>query len=162
MIFRNLLLSFALAGAVFTAAGQTTTTNTRDYLFPPVGLASTETAELIAVNTAVNSTAGTAASCAGSFQFITSTGAAIGTATAFTLASGQSAVARLPFASAQVTGIRGVIRAVVRQTISTATPRPPCSLHLTFSTFDTVGGATHALVTGSGGGATGGGAGPGR
>jgi hypothetical protein len=47
-------------------------------------------------------------------------------------------------------------------TLSTASPRPPCALAVSLSTFDTSTGATHAFATGAGGGPGGGpGFGPG-
>src|SRR5439155_22922295 len=94
------------------------------------------------------SAAGTEAACVGNITFTTPAGATVGTATPFTLASGQVVTARVPFATLAVSGTRGVIRGIINETISTATPRPPCSLSFSFQTFDTGTGATHALLTG--------------
>lgn len=134
---------------------QTTTTpaaTPRITNLPPIGLGSTETAQINVVNLAANSSAGTAASCAGTMSFVNSAGATIGSATPFTLATGQLASARLPFGSSgAAASTRPVIRGVIQVTPSTATPRPPCSLEITFETYDTALGATHTVLTTSGG-----------
>jgi hypothetical protein len=98
MIKRSALV-FA-ASAVWMAAAasaQSTNTFTRDFRFPPVGIASTETIQINVVNNASNSSSGTAASCAGTVTFTNASGAAIGTATSFTVTSGQVFSASLPF-----------------------------------------------------------------
>ena len=84
---------------VVAALGQTTSTNaiyTTTSTLPPVGLAPGETAQVNVVNTANVSvaylgsvSASTAPSCTGSIAFLNATGAMIGTATAFTVGSGQ-------------------------------------------------------------------------
>ncbi len=147
----------AIAVAAWTASAALaqmpmTTPQPRQFTFPPVGLGSTETAEINVVNVASNSAAGTAASCAGNISFLNASGTALGTATAFTVTSGQAFSARLPFSSAATSGNRAVVRGVVQITPSTTTPRPPCALQFSFQTFDTTTGASHLLVTGSAGG----------
>ena len=146
MSIRTLIALFLILAASL-AAQTTTTSSTRQFTFPPVGLGSTETAEINVVNAASNSSTGTAASCTGNLSFLNASGATIGAATPFTLAAGQSSFARVPFASAANGGTRTLIRAVVEVTGSTATPRPPCSLDFSFQTFDTTTGASHVLVT---------------
>jgi hypothetical protein len=142
--FTAMLLSALAAGPLL--AQTTTTPSARQYGFAPIGLGSTETAEVIVVNTAANSSSGTAASCTGSISFYNASGAVIGSATPFTVTSGQIATARLPFASSGGTGTHTVIRAVVSVTPPTASPRPPCSLVFSLDTFDTSTGAIHAVV----------------
>jgi len=142
----GLLLTFAAAvtGSIF---GQTTTTTrTSDYTFAPVPLGSTETVGVNLINLAANPTNGNASSCTGSVAFQTAAGAAIGTATTFTLAANASAVATLPFSSSGLTGIRGLIRVVVA---STTTNGVPCALSYSLNTFDTGTGATHVFLTGA-------------
>jgi len=134
-------LSIACLNA-YSFAQTTSTTVTRSFSSPPIGLASSETAQLNLVNTANASSTGTAASCSGSVSFVSTTGTAIGSATPFTIASGQIFSATLPFSRAGATGSRTQIRAVVTLTEST-TARTPCALVSSFETFDSTSGVTH-------------------
>jgi len=162
MSIRRLVLTIAALGAISSAFAQSTTSSTRDFNLPPVGLGATETAEINVANFAANASDGTAASCAGSISFLNASGSTVGSATPFTLTAGQTSSVHLPFSGAGTSGTRTVIRGVVTLTLSTTTPRPPCALALSLATFDTSTGATHALVTGAGGGPGGGpGFGPG-
>jgi hypothetical protein len=144
---RQILMALALAScAAVSALAQTS--NTRTTTFPAFGLASTETARINLTNIATASTGGTAASCTGNASFVNAAGTTIGTATAFTVASGVTSSVSLPFASAGLTGSRGEIRAVVQLTRSTTAPAP-CSLLISVETFDTSGGITHVLLSGA-------------
>lgn len=138
-----------MAAGISSAVAQTATTANRQFAFPPVGLGSSETAEVNLINVAANITNGAAASCTGNVTFTNAAGTTLGTPTAFTLTSGQVATARLPFASLGASGTRGVIRAIVNDTVPTAAPRPPCALEFTFQTFDTGTGANHTVQTGA-------------
>jgi hypothetical protein len=155
MQFKNLMF-LGLTAAAFAAFAQTTTTTattTRTFAFPPAGLASSETAQVNVVNTAAASSNGTAASCTGSISFLNSAGTAIGTATTFTVGAGVISSAKLPFGSSGATGTRTEIRAEVTQTFATgtsATTTAPCSLTLSFETYDATTGATHIYLTGDG------------
>lgn len=160
MSIRRLVLMLASVGVISSAFAQTTT-GTRDFNLPPVGLGATETAEINVVNFAANASDGTAASCTGTISFLNASGTTIGSATPFTVTAGQISSAHLPFSGAGATGTRTAIRGVVTLTLSTATPRPPCALGVSLATFDTSTGATHALVTGGGGAGGGPGFGPG-
>ena len=157
-------LSTRLALVTLTAAcalAQTTTTGTtttRSFTYPPVGLGSSETAQLNVVNDATTSSSGTAASCTGTIAFLNASGTAIGTATSFTVTSGQIASASLPFSRVGATGIRTEIRGVITLTTTTGSG-VPCSLASSLETFDTSSGATH-LHLDQGGGLEGGGPGP--
>jgi hypothetical protein len=133
--------------AALTASAQTTATATRTFNFPPFGLGSTETARISLTNIAAAAANGTAASCTGSVSFLNSAGATIGTATTFTIASGQTSSASLPFASAGLSGARGEIRAVLQLTRANSSPAP-CSLLTSLQTFDTSSGATHLYLSG--------------
>jgi hypothetical protein len=137
-------------------------TTTRTSNLPPIGIAGTETAQVILTNTAANpassvmgtaSSTTTAASCTGSVSFYNASGAPIGTATAFTLTSGQIEQVSLPYATpgilAGTSAGRAPIRAVVTQTTRLPSPAP-CSLSYSLVIFDTTTGATHAIVTDSG------------
>jgi hypothetical protein len=135
--------SLLLAGALM-AQTTTTTTSTRQTTFPPVGLGSTETLQVNLANTATAATGGNAASCVGTVSFLSSTGATIGSATSFTIASAQLTSVRLPFASAGLTGNRGVVRVVISLT---RTSGVPCNLVYSLETFETSSGATHIYTT---------------
>jgi hypothetical protein len=145
MFMRGFVIAFLVGAAISSALAQTTN---RQFTFPPVGLGSSETAEINLINVAANLSNGTAASCVGNVTFTNAAGTTLGTATPFTLTAGQVTTVRLPFASAGVSGTRTVIRALINETVPTATPRPPCALEISFQTFDTATGATHALLTG--------------
>lgn len=121
---------------------------------PPVGVASSETAQLNVVNTASASSAGTAASCTGTISFVNASGAAIGTATSFTLASGVISSVPLPFAKIGVTGTRTEVRGVITNTVTLGSG-VPCSLEATLETYDTSTGVTHIYVPNISGGAAG-------
>lgn len=138
MQFRRLLLPLV---AVVTAMGQTTTPTTRSSTLPPVGLASSETAQVTVVNTASASSGGTAASCTGSISFVNAAGTTVGTASTFTVTSGQAFSKPLPYVTTAASG-RTVVRGVVSLMIP-ATSAPPCSLAIVLETFETTTGVTH-------------------
>src|SRR5215472_15964449 len=107
MSIRSLVLIFAAIGTISTALAQSTsTTTTRNFNLPPLGLGATETAEINVVNFAANASDGTAASCTGSISFVNASGATIGSATPFTVTSGQIFAAHLPFSGAGSSGTR--------------------------------------------------------
>ncbi len=152
MSFQRLLLisAVALFGAISSSWAQTTlpSTLTRDYVFPPLGLASSETASITVVNVATSSsTTGTTTaatpSCSGTISFANATGA-IGSPTSFTVTAQQFATATLSFASAGLTGDRGEILGKVSLTTAAHTP---CSLMLSLETYDSTSGATHAVLS---------------
>jgi|GEM_PF-2138555 len=159
-----------LAGTAFAqvisspAATPTPVNFTQSYVFLPVGLAATETAQINVVNTTVISatTSGTlnpvaAPICNGTISFLSSGGGTIGKAATFSILPGQIFSASLPYASL---GVSGGARTVIRGQISVssapfATPNVivsnSCSLAYSFETFDTATGVTHVFtnVTGS-------------
>jgi hypothetical protein len=168
MFFQFNRFMMAIAFTALAAAQTTTTTTTQTLTSntPPVGLASSETAQINLVNTASNAADGTAASCAGTVTFLNSSGAAIGAATPFTVASGVIQSISLPFGKSGATGTRTEIRASISQTITAecalwACPNSagtltvgdgvPCNLQVTLETYDTSTGVTHVfLANGSG------------
>ena len=167
MHFRR-LCNGLLAAAVLAAGAiaQTTTTSstaTVQSTSAPIGLGSSETAQVNLVNQASASSSGTAASCAGSISFVNSSGTAIGTATSFTVGSGQISSVALPFNKVGASGVRTEIRSVVSLTIATGTGAAPCNLVTSLETYDTATGVTHLyLANGGFGGMQGGfGGGPG-
>ena len=160
MFWRKLLLITAatVCGAVSSMRGQVTTipvSFTRGYVFPPVGLAASETASITVVNTAtaVSPAGGTgtapvpAPSCSGTISFFNNNGE-IGTSTPFTLGSEQFKTVTLSFASAGLTGIRSEIRGNVAIAFSTSAPTP-CSLLASMEIYDSSTGATHAVLSSS-------------
>lgn len=147
------LIVIAGVTALSTMAQAVTTTtaaSTRTTALPPFGLGTTETARINLTNVAVASQAGTAASCEGSVAFLNAAGATIGTATTFKIATLVISSVSLPFASAGLTGPRGVVRAAItvnHPATSSTAPAPPCSLLTSLETFETVSGATHLYIT---------------
>ena len=154
-----------LAAGVFTqclsaqtTTTTTTTTRTREADFAPIGLAVGETLQVNLANTAANPTttsstgsAATPASCTGSVSFYGASGAIVGTATSFTLTSGQISSVKLPYASAGATAAatRPLIRPVV--TLTTTFPNgPACNLALSLETYDAATGVTHVHAEGGG------------
>jgi hypothetical protein len=146
---RNWLLACAgsliLAGAALAQSTTTTTTFTRNSNLAPIGLATTETVQVNLVNTATATASGTAASCTGSVSFYNAAGAIIGTATSFTLTSGQISSVKLPYASAGASGSRAVVRPVVTATGTRGSGAAPCALSISVETYDTATGVTHVF-----------------
>lgn len=147
--WKSIALTACFVSSIF-AQTTTPTSLTRTFNFPPVGLGSSETAQINVTNLAAASSGGTAASCTGSISFANATGAAIGTATPFTVGTGQISSVSLPFAKATSSGSRVEIRGVVQLTVST-TAQAPCSLEFSMETFDTISGVTHLFLSNSGG-----------
>src|SRR5262249_9488804 len=147
MFSRSMMCCALAVLAVGAAFAQTTTTTTRTLNFPPFGLGSSETARINLTNIATASSSGTAASCTGTASFVNATGATIGTATNFTIASGVTTSASLPFGSAAISTPRSSIRAVVTVSRSTSAPAP-CALLISVETFDTSTGAGHLYIAG--------------
>jgi hypothetical protein len=135
----------AVCGASFPLWAQVTTSITRSYVSPPVGLGTSETASITLVNVASSTAVEPAPSCTGTISFLNPTGA-IGTSTPFMLGPEQFMTVTLPFASAGLSGIRGQIQGAVSLTISTSTPAP-CSLAFSLETYDSATGATHAVLS---------------
>ena len=152
---------------VISAFGQTTGTLSDGTIWlqlPPVGLAVSETAQVNVVNTGV--TAGVGPYCSGSILFYDIGGSVLGTPTAipggpttptpgtFSLEAAQTFSAALPFASANASGPRAVIRAIIYiGAFKVATAAGPmvasCWISASLETYDSATGVTHAIVTGS-------------
>jgi hypothetical protein len=142
---------FLIASAAWmasSAAAQTSATFTRDFNYPPVGIASTETIQINVLNNAAASSSGTAASCTGTITFKNASGTTIGTAATFSGTSGQVFSASLPFSKAGATGTRAEIVGSVQLTTSTSSSTP-CALAQSLETFDTSSGVTHVFLGGS-------------
>src|SRR5437899_7417562 len=147
MFKRSMMCCAISVWALSAAFAQTTTTTTRTLNFPPFGLGSSETARINLTNIAVASSSGTGASCTGTASFVNAAGTPIGTATNFTIASGVTASASLPFGSAAISTPRSAIRAMVQVTRSSSSPTP-CALLISVETFDTSTGAGHLYIAG--------------
>ena len=122
----------------------------RNYVSPPVGLGSSETASITVVNnttTLLTPATTVATPCTGTVSFSNANGT-IGTATSFSLTPGQFETVTLPFSAAGLTGIRGEIRGEVSATLPAASSTF-CSLVLSFETYDSTTGATHFVLSGS-------------
>jgi hypothetical protein len=142
--YKSFLMLIFGAGLLAAQGGGTMATVTRDSVFPPVGLATTETVQINVLNTATSPSNGTAASCTGTITFANSSGATIGTATSFTVTSGQVASAKLPYSSAGATGRAEIVGSV--QTTISFPQKAPCSLVFSLETFDTSSGVTHIFL----------------
>jgi hypothetical protein len=143
--FKQIIMAAAFAAAIASAQTTTTGTVTETSNTPAVGLASTETAQINLLNTASNASSGTAASCTGTVTFLNSSGKAIGSASNFTVTSGEIQSVSLPFASSGATTTRTEIRATISRTI-TLNSGVPCNLQITLETYDTGTGVTHVYV----------------
>ncbi len=155
-IFRISIAAASLLGLSNAAHGASTYTDTRG--FAPIGLATSETAQINLANIASASSSGTAASCTGTISFLDASGNTIGAATSFTVTSGQIFSASLPYWSTGASG-RTVIRGLVQLTESSSSSAP-CAVSSSLEIFDTGTGVTHAVITASGpgpGGRSGGG-----
>jgi hypothetical protein len=150
-VFRISIAAAGLLALSNAAHGASTYTDTRG--FAPTGLATSETAQINVANVAGASSSGTAASCMGTISFLDASGNTIGTATSFTVTSGQIFSASLPHSSTGASG-RIVIRAVVQLTESSSSSAP-CALSSSLEIFDSGTGVTHAVITAGGPGAGG-------
>ena len=158
-----LTLLAAAAPALWAQTTSTSSTYTATRNLPPVGLASSETAQINAVNAAEASSSGMAASCTGTISFLNNSGTVIGTAASFTLGTNQLKSVSIPYASAGASG-RTEIRGVVTQTFTQGSD-VPCELLVSLETYDTSTGVTHVHVESGGAGGYGppqGGGGPGH
>ena len=161
-------VSAVCAGLVFAAVsapGQTSTTQTAATTntqistasLPPVGLASTETAQVNLVNTVPTPSSDLAPSCASSVAFYAAGGSLIGAATGFTVGSGQIFSVKLPYDLADASGGRTFVRAEIVLTVQTvsisqapsqpSTQPPACILVSSLEMFDIATGVTHAFVS---------------
>lgn len=141
----SVLLLFMFVACGF---GQTNFAPNRTYTFPPVGLASSETAQVNIVSTAtalIGSTGSTTpASCSGTITFTDAGGKTIGSPANFTTTGSQISSTQLTFSQLGASGTRGEFQASIALT-SSATPstRSFCSFNYSLETFDTTTGATH-------------------
>jgi len=148
MRIRSLVLICAFATGAFAQGSAPISANfTRTYSFPPVGLASSETAQVNVANIATASTAANAVapSCTGAVTFVNAGGKAIGSPVSFTTTGSQVFSTQLTFAQLAVMGARGEFVASVQVTGSFP-PKAPCSLVFSLETFDDSTGTTHVYL----------------
>jgi hypothetical protein len=139
---------FAASLFATCAFGQTLLNFTRDYNFPPVGLASTETAQINVVNIApMNATTNEAPSCSGTVTFTNASGSVIGKPTSFTTTGSQVTSVQLMFSQLQLasTDVRGEFVSTVQLTRSVSATAS-CSLVFSLETFDSSTGVTHVYL----------------
>jgi hypothetical protein len=144
-------LAFATCVLAGCALGQGTTTGsstvTRDYAFPPVGLAGPETAQVNLVNIAPASTTSgaPAPACTGTVTFANASGKTIGTPASFTTTGSQVTSMQLTFSQLDASGTRGEFLASVQ--LTTAFRQAAlCSLVFSLETFDSSSGVTHVYL----------------
>ena len=146
---RNLLFLCGFATIAVAQPAIGTSTVTRDYSFPPVGLASSETAQVNVVNLATTpaSAAGAAApSCSGTIAFANAGGKAIGSPVSYTTTGSQVFSTQLTFSQLGATGTRGEFVASVQTTGSFLVSRALCVLGFSLETFDESTGVTHVYL----------------
>ncbi|MGP0076354.1 MAG: hypothetical protein ACLPWF_30940 [Bryobacteraceae bacterium] len=143
----SLILTCAFATLAFGQGAPTAPTATRDFSFPPVGLASSETAQLNLVNIApASATTGAAApSCTGTITFSDASGKTIGSPTNFTTTGSQVSSTQLLFSQLPGSATRGEFVANVQLTLSFP-EKAPCALVFSLETFDTMSGVTHVYL----------------
>jgi hypothetical protein len=118
----------------------------RTFVFPAVGLASSESARIAAVNIAPASHKGTAASCSGTISFTNASGAPVGKPAQFSIGTGDIAYGDVLGLDPSSNSVRNEFQGSVQVTIDPASGAP-CSLLLTLEVFDTATGVTHGLMT---------------
>ncbi|HUJ50964.1 MAG TPA: hypothetical protein VLW25_12225 [Bryobacteraceae bacterium] len=143
-----LVLTLGLSGiCTVMAQPPTAAGGTRQFSFPPAGLAFGETMQVNLFNQAASAPNGTAASCTGTVSFLDLNGKEIPKSGGkFTVASGDTQpITLLGTAVNTSMGGRAEIRAVVSLTITHGTP---CWLVQSLETYDSSTGATHVYLTG--------------
>ncbi|HXP83699.1 MAG TPA: hypothetical protein VN841_03215 [Bryobacteraceae bacterium] len=142
--------SAALAADGGPATVAPTTTITRNFVFAPVTLTSTETARVIVVNTAPAPAAtaanSTAPSCTGKITFIAS-GATPPTVSpvSFTLGAGQFAFADLPYSKSGLSTTPGEVVGQVESDVN-FTSKAACTLGMSLVVFDSTTGVAHVIL----------------
>ena len=146
MFMKSLILAPALLACAF---GQGTTMSTalmlRNFTFPPVGLASSETAQVNIVNVASVANAAIAKPvCAGTITFTNASGAAVADPVSFTTTGSQVFSTQLSFSKLASAGVRAEFVASILQNLAVP-PSGFCSMAFSLETFDTSTGATHIV-----------------
>lgn len=151
MFIRSLLLMSAL---LICAFGQGTTPPaviTRNYSFPPVGLASTETAQVNVVNTATASTAAGAAApaCNVTITFTNASAKTVDTVK-FTTTGSDIVSTGLSFSTLEPSSLTRAEFIASVELSTTPGSNTPCSAVFSLETFDTSGATgTHVFLSNS-------------
>jgi hypothetical protein len=147
-MMRNLLILCGFATVAVAQTAVATSTITRDYSFPPVGLASSESAQVNVVNLATMPTvaSATAPTCTGTIAFANAGGKAIGSPVSYTTTGSQVFSTQLTFSQLGATGTRGEFVASVQTTGSFLLSRGSCVLGFSLETFDESTGVTHVYL----------------
>ena len=146
MRIKHLVSTLSLAAASMSAQTQPTTI-TRSIYFPPVTLATTETARIILVNTAPAATGNNPApSCTGTAQFFFAGPTNLPAPFTYTLGSGQFASLDLTYAKTGATTAPAEVVGVVSQAITIGSAIP-CSLNLSLVVFDTQTSVGHLILS---------------
>lgn len=118
----------------------------RNFTFPPVGLASSETAQLNVVNVASVANAAIAKPvCAGTVTFTNASGVVIGDPISFTTTGSQTFSTQLTFPKLASAGVRAEFVASILQNLAVP-PSGFCSMAFSLETFDTATGVTHTVL----------------
>lgn len=150
MFIRSLLLMSALLTCAFGQGTTPPAVITRNYSFPPVGLASTETAQVNVVNTATASTAAGAAApaCNVTITFTNASAKTVDTVK-FTTTGSDIVSTGLSFSTLASSGTRAEFIASVELS-TTPGSNTPCSAVFSLETFDTSGATgTHVFLSNS-------------
>lgn len=144
-MIKSLVLTPLLLACAFGQGTTGTATFTRVYTFPPVGLATMETAQVNVLNIAQSSTAANAVapSCTGTINFANASGTSVAKQS-FTTSGSQVSSAQLSFSTLASSGTRAEFVASVE--VSSSVPSTaPCSLVFSLETYDT-SGVTHVYI----------------
>ena len=146
MRIKSLFLVYVFTTCAFAQGTTTIGTVTRDYTFPPVGLASSETAQVNLVNLALAPIPSGAAACTGTITFSNAGGTTIGKPISFTTAGSQVFSTQLMFSQLQLAAsdTRGEFVASVQ--VTTSFGPTACSLVFSLETFDSMSGVTHVYL----------------
>jgi hypothetical protein len=146
MSIRSLLLMCLFATCALAQTAPISVNFTRDYSFPPVGLASSETAQVNLVNISIAPIPSGATACSGTITFTNAGGTTIGKPTSFATAGSQVVSTQLTFSQLGVASsdTRGEFVASVQ--ITSSLGPSACALVFSLETFDTVSGVTHVYL----------------
>jgi hypothetical protein len=148
---------FFICGFAASAFGQIGPSVTRDYNFPPVGLGSSETAQVNVLNSVSTGIAvgATAPSCSGTITFANASGKAVGNPVSFTTTGSQIFSTQLTFSQLGAGGTRGEFVASIQLTGSLLPVSNLCALVFSLETYDDATGATHVYLGNSAAASTG-------
>ncbi len=148
---------FLMCGSAACAFGQIGTSVTREYNFPPVGLASSETAQVNVLNSVSTiTTAGAAApSCSGTITFANASGKAVGNPVSFATSGSQIFSTQLTFNQLGAAGTRGEFVASIQLTGRLLPLTTSCALVFSLETYDDATGVTHVYLGNSAAAGTG-------